>query len=98
MGDSKKITVRCSPRSDSKVFRRAPFLAGRNPTKTKDSVGRPEALRAAMNEHGPGIGTTRIPFSKALRTIRYPGSEIQGVPASLTRAICFQIGRASCRE
>ncbi len=50
--------------------------------------GSPEAASAATTAEGPGIGTTGICLSRHRETNRWPGSEITGVPASLTRTIC----------
>ena len=45
------------------------------------------ADRAVVRADGPGRGTTRNPSSCTRLTRMAPGSEIPGVPASLTRAI-----------
>jgi len=43
----------------------------------------------------PGIGDTSIPASRAALMSTYQGSEIPGVPASLIRAIFFQLFNSS---
>ena len=55
---------------------------GAYPSKTKELVDKPEETRAEITEDGPGIGVTFIFFSIAFETNSYPGSEINGVPAS----------------
>ena len=44
----------------------------------------PAALSAVTTLLGPGSGITRKPASRTAATSRAPGSEIAGVPASLT--------------
>ena len=50
------------------------------------STGIPEAASAATKAEAPGTGTTLIPCRRHRLTSRWPGSEIAGVPASLTSA------------
>ena len=50
-------------------------------------VGMPDIDNAAVNEEGPGMVITLMPSLFAKCTIRYPGSLIQGVPASEIIAI-----------
>ena len=47
----------------------------------------PEHINAFISAHAPGIGIISILFSIAFFTISSPGSDIPGVPASVTRAI-----------
>jgi len=54
-----------------------------------------ETLKAAVRAQAPGTGTTRIPFSRAAETRRYPGSEILGVPASVVSATLAPFSRSS---
>src|SRR5690606_15929262 len=61
-------------------------FAGRKPSNTKRSLGRPATLSAAMKAQGPGTGLTFTPAARAARTRRKPGSLTSGVPASDTRA------------
>ena len=75
--------------NSSRIFRRWDFFAGMKPPNRKASVARPEALIAASIADGPGTGVTATPRSRALRTSRYPGSAIKGVPASETSAMFF---------
>ena len=49
------------------IARRAAALAGRKPSNTKRSVGRPATDKAAINAQGPGIGTTWMPAWRAAR-------------------------------
>ena len=46
----------------------------------------PAAEMAAVSALGPGTGITRRPASLTARTMRAPGSDTAGVPASLTSA------------
>src|SRR3989344_5748529 len=71
------IWVRFGPRSH--------FL-GKKPQNKNLLVGKPEADNAAMAALGPGIGLTAQPGCLGGRTILNPGSDINGVPASLTKA------------
>ncbi len=59
---------------------------GKKPKNINLLVGKPAALRAAVAAEGPGMGETLKPAAVAARTILKPGSDINGVPASLTRA------------
>jgi hypothetical protein len=68
-------------------------LFGGNPTNEKESVGKPDAERAASTALGPGTASTRIPASIAALMRTPPGSETVGVPASDTKAMlspCFR--------
>src|SRR5262245_16698566 len=85
-GDSYTTIVVSSSRSAFGRFRRLPGFTGRNPSKTKRSAGTPAAESAAATADGPGTGTTSMPAARASRTSRKPGSEMPGVPASVTRA------------
>ncbi len=67
-----------------RLFR--PFLGGRKPSKQKRSVGNPELTRAGTKAVAPGNVSTSIPAATQARTSKNPGSEIPGVPASVTRA------------
>ena len=44
--------------------------------------------------HAPGTGTTSMPWRRQRLTKRCPGSEMAGVPASLTRAIFAPCSRS----
>ena len=78
----------CAARSPARpVARAAPTpLAGRKPSNTNRSDGKPATLSAAIAAHGPGTGDTRTPAARAARTRRKPGSLTSGVPASDTSA------------
>ncbi len=58
---------------------------GRNPENRNLSVGSPEPAKAVMAALGPGKATTSMFCSRQARINRNPGSEIPGIPASLTR-------------
>ena len=60
---------------------------GKNPAKAKDLVSKPDAISAVNAALAPGSGTTVIPASIAFVTRSAPGSDIAGMPASLTQAI-----------
>ena len=62
-------------------------FGGRKPLKRNESVGRPLATRADRNAEAPGIGTTGTWCRMASVISRNPGSEIPGMPASVTSAI-----------
>jgi 16S rRNA (cytidine1402-2'-O)-methyltransferase len=49
-------------------------------------VGSPDTTSAWSTADGPGTASTGMPASMQARTRRKPGSEIAGVPASLTKA------------
>ena len=97
-GDSKKSRVRGSDRNARSRVRRAVFLPGRKPRKAKESVGRPETLKAEMIAQAPGTGETQSPRSREARTSRYPGSAMDGVPASLTNAMSIPDSRRSTNQ
>ena len=63
------------------------LLIGKKPKNENSCASIPEAIIAVIKAHGPGIGITSIPSSKAILTISSPGSDITGVPASDTSAI-----------
>src|SRR5207244_2855995 len=65
--------------------RSRPFL-GRNPSKQKRSLGSPLTTRAATSAEGPGTASTRAPAAAAAATSLAPGSDMAGVPASVTTA------------
>ena len=60
---------------------------GKKPSKTNFDAGKPLETRATMAAHGPGIQTVSILFVLAFLTSSSPGSQIFGIPASLTNAI-----------
>ena len=78
--------MRSSMRRRSSARWRSPLRAGRNPRNKNSSLGRPEADRAASSADGPGMGTTGMWWRIARVTRRWPGSETNGMPASLTSA------------
>ena len=59
---------------------------GRKPSNTKRPVGRPLVTNAAIAADGPGTTSTEKPCAVTARTRRSPGSEMPGVPASVTTA------------
>ena len=66
--------------------RRSDPLRGRKPSTTKRSVGRPLTVSAATTDEGPGTVVTTSPCAARRAATSAPGSEIPGVPASLTTA------------
>src|SRR5262247_2916292 len=59
---------------------------GGNPNTVNGTSGKPEATSAVSGALAPGTGSTAIPFEIAACTSSRPGSEIPGVPASVTTA------------
>ena len=51
-------------------------MAGKNPSKTNLSVGKPATLSAAIAAQGPGIGTTSIPDSFVSLTMQEKNEDI----------------------
>src|SRR3989442_1051487 len=78
----------------SSALRLGPGFAGRKPTNRNGPSEMPDAERAVTAAFGPGIGTTLNPAARAFLTTVAPGSEIAGVPASVTSATVLP--RASC--
>ena len=58
--------------------------AGRKPSKQNRSTGSPDTASAMSTADGPGTPVTRTSASTAALTRRYPGSETDGIPASVT--------------
>ena len=85
-------------------------MFGRKPIKKKLSWANPDPTNEAVTAHGPGIGVILILLFIAKLTNWIPGSDIIGVPASLTSAIDFPFlilsikninfcwGECSCKE
>ena len=67
--------------------RRRPLFTGRNPPKKKASLGNPEPTSAVRTALGPGRTVTESPRSRQARMRRNPGSDIPGMPASVTSAM-----------
>ena len=66
-----------------------PFFTGKNPSKQNRSHGKPEFTKAGTKAVAPGnVSTFKFSFMHS-RTNKNPGSEMAGVPASLTNAICL---------
>ena len=68
---------------------------GKNPAKEKDLVSNPDAMSAVSAALAPGKGTTVMPFSIAFVTRSAPGSDIAGMPASLTQAMDWPSNKSS---
>ena len=66
-----------------------PFFLGKKPSKIKRSVGSPDETNAARKADGPGTDSTVESIAIASRTSLYAGSEMPGVPASVTTARFF---------
>ncbi len=66
--------------------RRSGPLRGRNPSTQKRSAGRPLTTSAPTTEEGPGTVLTVSPAAASWAASQAPGSEMPGVPASLTTA------------
>lgn len=72
-----------------------PFFCGRKPSKKNFSHGKPDKATAQISADGPGRQVISTLFSWHARTRRKPGSEIDGVPASDTRAMSLSFCRYS---
>ncbi len=66
--------------------RRSVPLRGRKPSTPKRSVGRPLTTNAPITDEGPGTVVTVSPAAASWPANHAPGSEMPGVPASLTTA------------
>src|SRR3989344_6680608 len=89
-GDSKRITGNLLSAAFSKNFLR-PFLEGGNPRNKKSARSISLTEIAAAKADAPGIAKiSKFFFDKSL--IKFvPGSEIAGVPASVTSAISLNL-------
>ena len=65
------------------------FSLGKKPKNAKELRSKPETESAFTAAQQPGIPTMRIPASTAALISSFPGSEIQGVPASVITATFF---------
>ena len=63
------------------------MFLGRKPKKQNLSVFKPDIARLAIAEHGPGNEKILCLFCLILFNNLYPGSDINGVPASEIREI-----------
>ena len=79
--------VRVSFFKESSIARRSFLSTGRNASKQNRLVERPESVRAVTQAQAPGKEVTVKPASYACLTSSSPGSDIPGVPASVTSAI-----------
>ena len=64
-----------------------PFFWGRNPWKKNRSQGNPDETKAGTNAVAPGNACTSILCCRHSLTNKKAGSEIPGVPASVTMAM-----------
>ncbi|CAN4028727.1 RNA-binding protein KhpA, partial [Dysosmobacter welbionis] len=76
--------VRSSFFRESSRSRRLFLLTVMKPSKVNRPVGRPLTARAFTAAQQPGMESTSTPFSAHSRTRSSPGSEMAGVPASVT--------------
>src|SRR3954469_24146203 len=83
-GASKYTSVRRSSATSRSRESRSPPLRGRNPSKQNRSTGSPDSASAVRTADGPGTAVTRTSFSTPAATSRYPGSDTDGIPASVT--------------
>ena len=72
--------------SEATRRRRSAPLRGRNPSTQKRSVGSPLTTSAPITDEGPGTVVTVSPAAASWAASHAPGSEMPGVPASLTTA------------
>ncbi len=85
-GASSTTVVRASAMRAPRRRRRSGPLRGRNPSTQKRSAGSPLTTSAPRTEDGPGTVLTVAPAAASWAASQAPGSEIPGVPASLTTA------------
>ena len=78
--------VRASPLRLSRCARRVLAVTDKKPSKVKRPAGRPDRASAETSAAGPGTVSTATPFSAHRRTMSSPGSEMAGIPASVTSA------------
>ena len=74
-----KTIKNVSQKSESKSKK---ITYAKNPSKTKRSVANPLATSAGINAVAPGKTSRGISFRMHSLTIKKPGSEMPGVPAS----------------
>ena len=83
----KKTLVRFSPDIFLAKFFAELFFFGTNPKKTKLFKSKPESWRLGIIDDGPGTVVIKILFLIKFFTNLYPGSDINGDPASEIKAI-----------
>ena len=88
MGDSKITIVRSSSFNLLKSVC-LPFFFGKKPSYAILRISSPEILAPVTIDEAPGIPMTFISAFKISFTNSKPGSEMHGVPASVTSAIFF---------
>ncbi|SHY45590.1 Uncharacterised protein [Mycobacteroides abscessus subsp. abscessus] len=74
---------------------RAPCLRGAKPSKQKRSTGSPETASAVVTADGPGRHVIGMPCLTHAATKRYPGSLIEGIPASVTTSTSYPASRSA---
>ena len=67
------------------------MLVGKKPSKTKRLVLWPDNISAVIQAAAPGAEVTIIPSLSACLTKSSPGSDMPGVPASVTIVIFFPL-------
>ena len=85
-GASSTTQVRSSAMSAAMRRRRSGPFRGRNPSTQKRSAGSPLTTSAPSTDDGPGTVLTVSPPAASRDASQAPGSEMPGVPASLTTA------------
>ena len=70
-------------------------MIGKKPSKVNLSHGIPLIIRAGISAVGPGKDSTSMLLCKHFLTIKYPGSEIPGEPASETTPIVSPFFKSS---
>ena len=88
------MTVRFSCKSSARRSFFCLRFTGRKPSNTQREVSCPETASAVTQAEAAGMGTTLMPRASASRTMTSPGSDTQGMPASLHKA---QLSPASMR-
>ena len=74
--------------SDNNLFLSI-FFFGKKPMNMKEEEGRPLDTNAVIAAHGPGMQITSNLFDFTFLIRSSPGSQILGIPASLTSATDF---------
>ena len=80
------LIVRISPDSSLRTSFLSFFPDGKNPSKTNLLLASPEAESATASAQGPGSDVTLMPSLWHMSVRTSPGSDMDGVPASVTSA------------
>lgn len=84
---SKKTRVEKIFAYGARVFSMSLVFRGKKPKKVKGLGAMPLPAKAVTGADAPGMAVTGMFFSRQALTIKYPGSEMTGMPASEISAI-----------